>query len=84
MNIFIFISMPISMLLDVSEHHNYFGVDENVGPVAISIKREKVNTNTKLSDPVVKQVIDINSKQGSEPASQQQYRVVVRTSEVSP
>lgn len=24
------------------EHQNYFGIDENLGPVAVSIRREKV------------------------------------------
>lgn len=26
----------------VKEHQNYFGIDENLGPVAVSIRREKV------------------------------------------
>lgn len=26
----------------VTEHQNYFGIDENLGPVAVSIRREKV------------------------------------------
>lgn len=25
-----------------TEHQNYFGIDENLGPVAVSIRREKV------------------------------------------
>lgn len=31
--------LPCSSL---SEHANYFGVDEKLGPVAVSIKREKL------------------------------------------
>lgn len=29
-------------LSPVTEHQNYFGIDENLGPVAVSIRREKV------------------------------------------
>lgn len=29
-------------LSSVTEHQNYFGIDENLGPVAVSIRREKV------------------------------------------
>lgn len=26
-----------------SEHQNYFGVDENLGPVAVSVRRERLD-----------------------------------------
>ena len=29
----------------VSEHQNYFGVDENLGPVAVSVRRERLEDN---------------------------------------
>ena len=32
--------MPL--LSCIAEHQNYFGIDENLGPVAVSIRREKV------------------------------------------
>lgn len=32
----------MSPLPPVTEHQNYFGIDENLGPVAVSIRREKV------------------------------------------
>lgn len=32
--------MPL--LCPLTEHQNYFGIDENLGPVAVSIRREKV------------------------------------------
>ncbi|XP_013787544.1 signal-induced proliferation-associated 1-like protein 2 [Limulus polyphemus] len=51
------------------EHQNWFGIDENLGPVAISIRREKVNESTKNG-----------SCSPSQP--QFQYRLIVRTSEV--
>lgn len=35
----IFFSIPVFFLV---EHSNYFGVDEKLGPVAVSIKREKL------------------------------------------
>lgn len=31
-----------SVCSSLSEHANYFGVDEKLGPVAVSIKREKL------------------------------------------
>lgn len=65
-----------------AEHQNYFGVDENMGPVAISIKREKVNPSHRLHDPLGRQVIDVNAKPNTEQNVQQQYRVIVRSSEV--
>jgi hypothetical protein len=34
-------STPSYSLL-LKEHQNYFGVDENLGPVAVSIRREKL------------------------------------------
>lgn len=33
----------MSLFLSFSEHQNYFGVDENLGPVAISVRREKLD-----------------------------------------
>ncbi|XP_076314226.1 signal-induced proliferation-associated 1-like protein 1 isoform X2 [Tachypleus tridentatus] len=51
------------------EHQNWFGIDENLGPIAISIRREKVNESTKNG-----------SCSPSQP--QFQYRLIVRTSEV--
>ncbi|XP_063534107.1 signal-induced proliferation-associated 1-like protein 1 [Cydia strobilella] len=52
-------------------HQNWFGMDETVGPVAISIKKERVELRRGGSD-------------ASTPASQLawQYRLVVRTSEL--
>lgn len=32
----------IPLLSCILEHQNYFGIDENLGPVAVSIRREKV------------------------------------------
>lgn len=53
----------------VTEHQNFFGVDDNLGPVAISIKREKLDERG-------------NNLRKSE-AGLYQYRVILRSSEVS-
>ncbi|XP_032515354.2 signal-induced proliferation-associated 1-like protein 2 [Danaus plexippus] len=52
-------------------HQNWFGMDENLGPVAISIKKERVELRRGNGD-------------ASAPASQLawQYRLIVRTSEL--
>lgn len=49
-----------------SEHQNWFGMDEQLGPVAISIKREKVLQPENQTHSLV----------------QYQYRLVIRTSEL--
>ncbi|KAK9870928.1 hypothetical protein WA026_009890 [Henosepilachna vigintioctopunctata] len=48
------------------DHQNWFGMDEQLGPVAISIRREKV----------------IHTESQSSPIMQYQYRLVIRTSEL--
>lgn len=53
------------------EHQNWFGLDENLGPVAISIKREKIDRSSAVS-------IDSNSSSNA----LYQYRLVIRTSEL--
>lgn len=55
-----------------SDHQNWFGLDENLGPVAVSLKREKVERCSAAS-------IDSNSNSNA----LYQYRLVIRTSEVS-
>ncbi|XP_065341286.1 signal-induced proliferation-associated 1-like protein 1 isoform X2 [Cloeon dipterum] len=52
------------------EHQNWFGLDENLGPVAISIKREKVDDSQHST-----QMDSIGS-------TLYQYRIIVRTSEL--
>lgn len=36
------LSLRLTPLSPAAEHQNYFGIDENLGPVALSIRREKV------------------------------------------
>ena len=52
-----------------TEHQNFFGVDDSLGPVAVSIKREKI-----IDDK------DGNSKSDS---NYFQYRIIIRTQEVT-
>lgn len=55
------------------EHQNWFGLDENIGPVAISVRRERI--------PFSELNHDSSSTQIDPPVYH--YRIVVRTSEVS-
>lgn len=57
-----------SFVLLFSDHQNYFGVDDNLGPIAVSIKREKLDER--------------ENHLGKSEAGLYQYRVIVRTSEV--
>ena len=52
------------------EHQNWFGMDENLGPVAISLLRERVERSPNQSET------------NSSPPHMFRYRVVIRTSEV--
>ena len=53
------------------DHQNFFGVDESIGPVAISLRRERIPD-------------DIATFYGASlTAPKYQHRVIVRTSEVS-
>lgn len=52
-------------------HQNWFGMDENLGPISVSIKKERVELRRGGGD-------------ASAPASQLawQYRLIIRTSEL--
>ena len=56
----------------LTDHQNWFGLDENLGPVAISFKREPIE---ELSSTNQTKAISCAS-------IQYQYRLLVRTSEV--
>lgn len=58
------------MFCSSSEHLNYLGMDERFGPVALSLKREKLDDNTSLL------------KSCEAEGNQYQYRIIVRTNEV--
>ncbi|XP_015753678.1 PREDICTED: signal-induced proliferation-associated 1-like protein 1 isoform X3 [Acropora digitifera] len=53
------------------EHLNYLGIDERFGPIALSLKREKLDDNTSFLKP------------GESEGNQYQYRIIVRTSELT-
>ena len=55
------------------DHQNYLGIDEKFGPIAVSIKREKLDDHTSL----------LRNEADSSHGTRYQYRVIVRTSEVS-
>ena len=52
------------------DHQNFFGIDENIGPIAISLKRERIPD----------EVVEFYGIMGSAP--KYQHRVIVRTSQV--
>ena len=58
-------------VLFLPEHLNYLGIDEKFGPVALSLKRERLDENTSLL------------RGGDSEGNQYQYRIIVRTSEVN-
>ena len=71
----LFLSVPLFSLSLSTEHQNFVGFDEGLGPVVISLKREKI------SNKVVHYFS--NGQPSNERVSQKyQYRVILRTSEV--
>ncbi|XP_078000701.1 signal-induced proliferation-associated 1-like protein 2 isoform X2 [Glandiceps talaboti] len=58
------------------DHQNYMGIDENLGPIAISVKREKLNDNDVISG-------SMNTNNKDNTSTQYQYRIIIRTSELS-
>lgn len=57
------------LIFTLIDHQNFFGIDENFGPVAISIRREKLE--------------DRENKLGKAEYGQYQHRIIFRTSAVS-
>lgn len=54
-----------------TEHQNYFGIDNILGPVALSLRREKLESpENPLSD------------NGKDSTARYLYRIILRTSEV--
>lgn len=58
------------MLNTVADHQNFFGNDDNLGPLAISIRREKVDAEERTNHL------------GKPDYGFYQYRIICRTSEV--
>lgn len=58
------------------EHQNWFGMDEQLGPVAVSVKREKIGSTA--SNGSASNQSDGSNKEGSI----YQFRMIVRTSEL--
>ena len=79
-----------------TEHQNWFGVDENLGPIAVSIRKEKVAINSsvpsstvtsplsEVSTPIGNPSVSLTSStEGSTTSYKYQYRLIVRTSELA-
>lgn len=59
----------------MTDHQNWFGTDDTLGPVAISIRREKV-------DNLINQVDGCSNSSANSNPQLSRYRLIVRTSEV--
>ena len=74
------ISLSLSLSLSLSplntEHQNFVGFHEGLGPIVISLKREKVN-------PDVIHHFSHGQPSSERMSAKYQYRVILRTSEVS-
>ncbi|XP_059096589.1 signal-induced proliferation-associated 1-like protein 2 isoform X2 [Tigriopus californicus] len=67
------------------EHQNWFGVDEQLGPVAISIRREKVNLSGLANNGHAFLASTPSfSSMDNLIAEQHMYRIMIRTSELLP
>ena len=55
----------------LADHQNYFGTDDHIGPVAVSIRREKVDPEERTNNL------------GKPDYGTHQFRIICRTSEVS-
>ena len=67
-----------SFLFHCSDHQNFVGVDDSLGPIVVSLRRERVNEDT---------ITNISQWSQQPPSdrmvSKWQFRVILRTSEVS-
>jgi len=61
------------IILTITEHQDWFGMDENLGPVAVSIRRERIE---RQGDP------NSASPLSTQPSHTYHYRMLIRTSEV--
>lgn len=60
--------IPYDYIFNFSDHQNWFGMDDNLGPVAISMKRERVEKSQNLASNITSPFY--------------RYRLLIRTSEV--
>ena len=59
-----------------SDHQNWFGIDENLGPVALSIRRERV--------PASPEMLSSGAQAQTSHSDHWMYRLIVRTSDLLP
>lgn len=70
------------------EHQNWFGIDEHLGPVAISIRRERVpveysNTDqANVAGTTNQHLTGVLTNTGQASLTKNQYRLIIRTSEL--
>ena len=67
---------------DCPDHHNFFGIDENIGPVAVSLKRERIVSESGAPTTSGKHQQTVDSSVAGGGGLAFQYRIIVRTSEV--
>lgn len=67
-----------------ADHQNWFGMDENLGAVAISLRREKVPPLTQGNEAANQFLQPRNIDPEKEGKDQWMYRVLVRTSDLLP
>ncbi|XP_074599299.1 uncharacterized protein LOC141853749 [Brevipalpus obovatus] len=68
------------------EHQNWFGTDDNLGPIAISIRRERVNCSLNDASEGDNHTTYGSHKESSQSGNNQikhQYRLIIRTSDLS-
>jgi signal-induced proliferation-associated 1 like protein 1 len=66
------------------EHQNWFGMDENLGPIAISIRREKMSPNeSEQSNSSGHHHNHHHNNHHSHMKDQYIYRIIIRTSELA-
>ena len=75
-------------LFIISEHQNWFGIDENLGPVAVTIRRERVPIESGSSSSSSLGHTSIGGSHTPHHLSSQSehwmYRLIVRTSDLLP
>jgi hypothetical protein len=70
----VYLGISCNLYYSITEHQNWFGMDENLGPVAVSIRRERIE---RQNDP------NSASALSTQPSHTYHYRLLIRTSEVS-
>ena len=65
-----------------ADHQNWFGIDENLGALAVSLRREKIPQNQ--GEPTTTFIQPRNIDPEKDGKDQWMYRILVRTSDLLP